>query len=227
MEWYDIIDFPIYQIFNNAEIVNKRTGKKITGQKQAGRRCLQVYLYDKDGKVRTKSEAKLLYCAVKGISPLQTGRYFRFFFTGEEKTFDSIKVVEPFEQACHMHTMATQYKIPKEQYYKESIEFADAVLWNNWNKISEIIDRHKRQILKLLSKYTIDEMRMEAIYAKIKADLIIGVESGAMLCGHPFPFLRKYIVILWKKRKREKYLNINNKAKYNFIKTEDGLWDMI
>ena len=227
MEWYDIIDFPQYKISEKSEIVNQKTGKTLKGYKVAGGNYINFHIYDRTGKLRMRSQAKLLYCAVKGISPLSVNRHYRFVFTGEEKIFENIKIIEPFEACCLMHSKANQYKLPKETFYKETIEFSNAVLKNDWNKMIEIIDRHKRTIIKILNRYTIDDMRMEAIYDKLKSDLILAVESGNVLCGHPLPYLKNYIVLLWRKRQRMKYINFKKTNGSITFKNEDGLWDTI
>jgi len=204
-QWYDIIDFPDYRISSNCVVENKKTRAFVKALKKNGK-SFYFQIFDKYGNRYSPSEARLLYCAVKGISPHQVEKSYRFFFK-DEKKIENIKIIEPHEFSATVWDIRREYQLPKEQFYEETIKFASAVLNKDFNKISNMIDMHKEEVIRLIERYVTNKVRVELIYNKVKSDIMIGLSNNVLYIGHPLPYIRVYLNRLCKNR-NQKYINV-------------------
>ena len=207
MKWYDIPDFPSYQISENCTVISKKTNRNIKPSPDLRSNCSSFQLTGEDRLRHFCSEPRLLYCAVRGISPLKIDRTIRFSWKNKnKKSFDNILVLDFIDAAKSMSAAYRNARIPNDVFYKEVIEFSNYVLSKDYSGINAVIDRYQREIKKCLAVHSIafNAEKSECIYNIIKGKLIEGISSGCYQPVHPLYYIKTMVRGLSKKCRTNK-----------------------
>jgi hypothetical protein len=190
---YDIIGFSKYTISSNCILTQKKNGRGILSITRPSSNARYFQIIHDSNKRCAISEARLLYCAIKGIDPLEIGRNYRFFFTNEEKKIENIVIKEPWEFSASVWDIRKKYLLDKTTFYEQTVAFAIAVLSDNTEEIYREINRHDKELKRVIRRFVVNEQRVTRIYLKVVNDVVIGVKNGVCFPAHPLPYLITYI----------------------------------
>jgi hypothetical protein len=197
---YEIIGFSKYTISSDCVITRKDNRRIIRAGKSSykGTKRFALIPDGDEKKMFYVSEPRLLYCAVKGINPMNIGKSYRFFFADEnkEKTMENIIIREPWECIRLIADKAKEWSISKETYYNQSIFFAQVVLSDDAEKIYAEVNKYEHQIKQKISRFIVNEERINNVYLKLVNDFVIGVKDGNLRPLHPLPYIKRQINVL-------------------------------
>jgi hypothetical protein len=193
-KWYDIAGFSKYEASSGCVLRRKKDGTIVNARKR-NRGAADFFQLTSDRGTRySVSEARLFYCAVKNINPKEVDSSYRFFFReGCEKRIENIVIREPWEVGKIIKNKQLQHQIPKDTYYSQCIDFSKAVLSNDTEAMLDCIRVHESEIKRCIRKYVVSGDRVDRIYHKITADILVGVSEGRFLMTHPLSYIKTYI----------------------------------
>ncbi|MDR1349136.1 MAG: hypothetical protein LBJ63_12050 [Prevotellaceae bacterium] len=201
MKWYDIKGFPIYEISENCIVRHKETGRHI--KLCHNRLEMRVGFGVNTERYKSFSEARLLYCAVKEINPLETKGSFLFTFKREsnEKKFENITVYERSDVRSVHKNFTRQPTIPKNEFYEQCISFSKCVLLEDASALYNEINKYENEIKKHISYFVKSQKTIIRAYNLIIAEVVENVISGNYRVVHPLTYIKRLIKLEVKRNK--------------------------